>query len=74
MKKFFMSLLSAAFLVIFVVGCNKQNETQVAPNPVQEKEPSSVIDLMEREEGVKFFKKDVWLKSKDVYLMPLIHE
>lgn len=65
MKKFCISLLSAAFLVVFVVGCNRQNEVQVAPNPVQEKEPTSVIDLMEKEEGVKYFKKDVLLKDPE---------
>ena len=62
MKKFFISLIGAACFSVVVISCNKQDGVEVAPT--QEKEPTSMIDLMEKEEGVKFFKKDVWLKDK----------
>lgn len=70
MKKFLVSLIGAACFTVIVASCNKKEGVEVAPT--QEKEPTSVIDLMEKEEGVKYFKKDVWLKDetgKDQVLM-----
>ena len=61
MKKFFISLIGAACFTVIVASCNKQEGVEVAPT--QEKEPTSMIDLMEKEEGVKFFKRDVTLKD-----------
>ena len=61
MKKFFILLIGAACFCVIVVSCNKQNGVEVAPT--QEKEPISVIDLMEKEEGIKYFKKDVVLRD-----------
>ena len=61
MKKFFILLVGAACFCVIVVSCNKQNGVEVAPT--QEKEPISVIDLMEKEEGIKYFKKDVVLRD-----------
>ena len=61
MKKFFISLIGAACFTVIVASCNKQEGVEVAPT--QEKEPTSIIDLMEKEEGVKFFRRDIWLKD-----------
>ena len=61
MKKFFISLIGAACFSVIVVGCSKQKGVEVAPT--QQQEPTSVIDLMEKEEGVKYFKKDVVLRD-----------
>ena len=62
MKKFFISLIGAACFTVIVVSCNKQEGVEVVPT--QDIEPTSIIDLMEKEEGVKFFKKDVSLKDE----------
>ena len=61
MKKFFISLIGAACFSVIMVGCSKQKGVEVAPT--QQQEPTSVIDLMEKEEGVKYFKKDVVLRD-----------
>ncbi|TAF94835.1 MAG: hypothetical protein EAZ46_09295 [Runella sp.] len=59
MKKFLVSLIGAACFTVIVASCNKKEGVEVAPT--QEKESISEIDLMEKEEGVKYFKKDVTL-------------
>jgi hypothetical protein len=59
MKKFLVSLIGAACFAVIVASCNKKEGVEAAPT--QEKEPTSMIDLMEKEEGVKYFKKDVTL-------------
>jgi hypothetical protein len=78
MTKFFISVkaLSAVALsgvLIFSIGCNNNNQPDVSPvSSVAKTEYTSEIDQMEKEEGVTFFKKDVWIKDeagKDQVLM-----
>jgi hypothetical protein len=70
MTKFFISVkaLSAVALsgvLIFSIGCNNNNQPDVSPvSSVAKTEYTSEIDQMEKEEGVTFFKKDVWIKDE----------
>ena len=62
-------------VLIFSIGCNNNNQPDVSPvNSVAQTQTefTSEIDLMEKQEGVTFFKKDVWIKDetgKDQVLM-----
>ncbi|MFN4145191.1 MAG: hypothetical protein ACK4GN_05150 [Runella sp.] len=61
MKKFCIALIGAACFSVVVISCKQPKNEEVSPSLQQE--PTSVIDLMEKEEGVKFFKKDITLKD-----------
>ncbi len=60
MKKIVLSTMGALFVTAVMFSCNQPKETEVLPTTAKAgEEPLSVIDQMEKEEGVKFFKKDV---------------
>ncbi len=62
MKKIVLSTMGAFFLTAVMFSCNQPKETEVSPTTTKAgEEPMSVIDQMEKEEGVKFFKRDVTL-------------
>jgi len=58
--------MGAFFLTAVMFSCNQPKETEVSPTTTKAgEEPTSVIDQMEKEEGVKFFKRDVTLIDKE---------
>lgn len=62
MKKIVLSTIGAFFMTAAMMSCNQPKETEVSPTTAKAgEEPTSVIDQMEKEEGVKFFKRDVTL-------------
>ncbi|AEI47127.1 hypothetical protein [Runella slithyformis] len=66
MKKIVLSTMGAFFLTAVMISCNQPKETEVSPTTAKAgEEPKSVIDLMEKERGKKYFKKDLLLKSED---------
>jgi len=65
MKKIVLSTMGAFFLAALMISCNQPKETEVSPTTAKAgEEPLSVIDLMEKEEGLKFFKRDVTLMDE----------
>ena len=63
MKKIIFSVTSAFCFFALTQSCNRQENLPPDASAIDEKEPTSVIDQMEKERGVKFFKKDVVLKD-----------
>ncbi|WP_428667522.1 hypothetical protein [Runella sp.] len=65
MKKIVLSTMGAILLTALMISCNQPKETEVSPTTAKRgEEPLSVIDQMEKEEGVKFFKKDVTITDE----------
>lgn len=65
MKKIVLSTMGAFFLTAVMFRCNQPKETEVSPTTAKVGEESmSVIEQIEKEEGVKFFKKDVTLTDE----------
>lgn len=64
MKKIVLSTMGAFFLTAVMLSCNQPKETEVSPTTAQAgEEPTSVIELMEKENKITYFKKDVVLKD-----------
>jgi hypothetical protein len=64
MKKIVLSTMGAFFLTAVMFSCNQPKETEVSPTTAKAGEESlSVIDQMEKEEGVTFFKRDILFKD-----------
>ena len=63
MKKIIFSVTSAFCFFALTQSCNRQENLPPGASAIDEKEPTSVIDQMEKERGVKFFKKDVWFND-----------
>ena len=68
--KFVSATLMGCGLMLAIGSCNNAVQESVAPSsniPLENNktEPTSVIDLMEKEQGIKFFKKDVVLKDQN---------
>ncbi len=65
MKKIVLSTMGALFMTALMLSCDQSKETGITPtNAKAQEEPLSVIDQMEKEEGIKFFKRDVTLTDK----------
>jgi hypothetical protein len=59
------AVVVSAALILGMGSCNNNPTQDVIPvNKVNSSEFMSVIDQMEQEEGVKFFKRDIWFEDK----------
>ncbi|MDF7816494.1 hypothetical protein P1X15_02770 [Runella sp. MFBS21] len=69
MKKIVLSTMGALFMTALMLSCDQSKETGITPtNAKAQEEPLSVIDQMEKEEGIKFFKRDVTLTDENTGL------
>ena len=65
MKKIIFSVTSAFCFFALTQSCNRQENLPPDASAIDEKVSTSEIDLMEKQEGVRYFKKDLLVKSED---------